>query len=62
MHKSAPALVLRASSKYFSFDKNDILNDNEINVVVELIDDADEAYNIVSAAIKKGKHVVTANN
>ena len=48
-------------AKYFSFDKNDILNDNEINVVVELIDDADEAYNIVSAAIKKGKHVVTAN-
>ena len=46
---------------YFSFDKNDILNDEEINVVVELIDDADEAFNIVSAAIKKGKHVVTAN-
>jgi len=45
----------------FSFDKNDILNDDEINVVVELIDDADEAFNIVSAAIKKGKHVVTAN-
>ena len=46
---------------YFSFDKNDILNDEEINVVVELIDDADEAFNIVSQAIKKGKHVVTAN-
>ena len=46
---------------YFSFDKNDILNDDEINVVVELIDDADEAFNIVSAAIKKGKHIVTAN-
>jgi len=48
-------------SKYFSFDKKDILEDDEINVVVELIDDADEAFNIVSAAIKKGKHVVTAN-
>ena len=48
-------------ANYFSFDKNDILNDDEINVVVELIDDADEAFNIVSAAIKKGKHVVTAN-
>ena len=46
---------------YFSFDKNDILNNDEINVVVELIDDADEAFKIVSAAIKKGKHVVTAN-
>ena len=40
-------------ANYFSFDKNDILNDDEINVVVELIDDADEAFNIVSAAIKK---------
>ena len=46
---------------YFSFDKNEILDDEEINVVVELIDDADEAFNIVSAALKKGKHVVTAN-
>ena len=45
----------------FSFNKKDILEDDEINVVVELIDDADEAFNIVSAAIKKGKHVVTAN-
>ena len=48
-------------AKYFSFNKKDILEDDEINVVVELIDDADEAFNIVSAAIKKGKHVVTAN-
>ncbi len=48
-------------TKYFSFDKNDILEDNDINVVVELIDDADEAFSIVSAAIKKGKHIVTAN-
>ena len=46
---------------HFSFDKNDILNDEEINVVVELIDDADEAFSIVSEAIIKGKHVVTAN-
>lgn len=48
-------------AKYFSFDKKDILEDDDINVVVELIDDADEAFNIVKAAIKKGKHVVTAN-
>ena len=48
-------------ANYFSFDKKDILEDDEINVVVELIDDADEAFNIVSAAIRKGKHVVTAN-
>lgn len=45
----------------FTYDKNDILNDDEINVVVELIDDADAAYEIVCAALKKGKAVVTAN-
>lgn len=45
----------------FTFDKDDILNDPEINVVVELIDDADAAFEIVSAALKKGKAVVSAN-
>jgi homoserine dehydrogenase len=45
----------------FTFDKNDILNDESINVIVELIDDADAAFEIVSAALKKGKAVVTAN-
>ncbi len=44
-----------------SYDKNDILNDDSINTIVELIDDADEAFNIVSAALKKGKAVVSAN-
>ncbi|NOU46295.1 MAG: homoserine dehydrogenase [Bacteroidales bacterium] len=45
----------------FTFDANDILNDDEINTVVELIDDADAAFEIVKAALKKGKAVVTAN-
>jgi homoserine dehydrogenase len=45
----------------FTFDKNDILNDPSINLIVELIDDADEAFRIVTSAIKKGKNVVTAN-
>jgi homoserine dehydrogenase len=45
----------------FTFDKNDILNDPSINLVVELIDDADEAFKIVSTAMKSGKNVVTAN-
>jgi len=45
----------------FTFDKNDILNDPSINLVVELIDDAEEAFRIVTAAMKNGKNVVTAN-
>jgi homoserine dehydrogenase len=46
---------------YFSYDKNELLNDDSINVIVELIDDASAAYDIVTAAIRKGKAVVTAN-
>ncbi|MCC7051159.1 MAG: homoserine dehydrogenase [Bacteroidia bacterium] len=49
------------SSNLITYDKEEILNNPEIDVVVELIDDAEEAYNIVSEALKKGKHVVTAN-
>jgi homoserine dehydrogenase len=45
----------------FTWDKDEILNDPSINLVVELIDDADEAYNIVSTAMKNGKNVVSAN-
>ncbi|MBS1634729.1 MAG: homoserine dehydrogenase [Bacteroidetes bacterium] len=49
------------SKELITYNKWDILNNPEIDVVVELIDDADEAFLIVSEAIKKGKHVVTAN-
>ncbi|MDZ4744399.1 MAG: homoserine dehydrogenase [bacterium] len=45
----------------FTFDKNDILNDPEINVVVELINDADAAFDIVSTSLRNGKAVVSAN-
>lgn len=45
----------------FSFEKDDILNDKSINLVVELINDADSAYEIVTTALKKKKNVVSAN-
>lgn len=45
----------------FGYDPNSILEDPSINLVVELIDDAEAAYQIVTTAIKNGKHVVTAN-
>tara|TARA_B100000508_G_scaffold48272_1_gene37486 strand:- start:30725 stop:31963 length:1239 start_codon:yes stop_codon:yes gene_type:complete len=45
----------------FSFDPNVILEDDEVNTVVELIDDADAAYHIVVKALKRGKNVVSAN-
>ena len=49
------------SSNLITYDKNQILNNPEIDVIVELIDDATEAFKIVSQALKNGKHVVTAN-
>ncbi len=46
---------------YFTTSSAALLNDEEINVIVELIDDADAAYDIVKAALQKGKAVVSAN-
>jgi homoserine dehydrogenase len=46
---------------YFTFDKQDILNNPEVDVVLELIDDPVAAYEIVTTALKNGKAVVTAN-
>lgn len=48
-------------AEYFTYEKNDILNDPEINIVVELIDDADAAFEIVKTALQNGKAVVSAN-
>lgn len=48
-------------ASYFTYNKKEILEDKDINVIVELIDDADEAFIIVSEALQRGKHVVTAN-
>lgn len=49
------------SETFFTFDKSEILDDPEIDIVVELIDDAHAAFEIVKAALLKGKAVVTAN-
>lgn len=45
----------------FTIEKNDLLNDPEINVIVEVIDDADAAFEIVSTALLNGKDVVSAS-
>jgi len=39
----------------------DLIDDPEIDVVVELLGGVDEAFRVVSAALKAGKAVVTAN-
>lgn len=47
--------------KLFFYQSTDILLDNDIDIVVELIDDAEAAYDIVKSALKLGKNVVSAN-
>lgn len=48
-------------ASHFTTDKDVLLNDPEINVIVELIDDREAAFQIVSEALRNGKPVVTAN-
>ncbi len=45
----------------FTFNPQDLLNDPEINLIVELIDDPDAAYEIVKTALLNGKSVVSGN-
>lgn len=48
-------------AELFTTDANAILEDSEINTVVELIDDADAAFEITKRALSSGKNVVSAN-
>ena len=50
-----------APAGLFTTHPSDILNDQSIDVIVELTDDAPAAYEFVQQAIKKGIPVVTAN-
>src|SRR3954470_14598048 len=50
-----------APAELFTTDADELLNDPSINVIIELIDDADAAFNIVSTALKNKKAVVSAN-
>jgi homoserine dehydrogenase len=45
----------------FTTDHDEILNNEEINTIVELIDDADAAFTITKRALISGKNVVSAN-
>lgn len=56
-----PGKKRNAPLNLFTSDKNELLNDEEINVIVEVIDDADAAFDIVSTALKNGKAVVSAS-
>ncbi|WP_207492255.1 homoserine dehydrogenase [Aridibaculum aurantiacum] len=50
-----------APAELFTTNKDELLNDEAINVIVEVIDDSVAAYEIVTTAAKNGKAVVSAS-
>ncbi len=56
-----PGKDRNAPKDLFTTDKDEILNDTQINVIVEVIDDANAAFDIVKTAFKNGKAVVSAS-
>lgn len=50
-----------APQDLFTTHAGELLNDKDINVIIELIDDADAAYRIVTKALRSKKAVVSAN-
>lgn len=50
-----------APADLFTAEKNDLLNDEAINVIVEVIDDSVAAFDIVKTALLNGKAVVSAS-
>jgi homoserine dehydrogenase len=56
-----PGKKRNAPASLFTTDRNELLNDTEINVIVEVIDNAGAAFEIVSTALKNGKDVVSAS-
>lgn len=51
----------KADAHRLSFDKEEVLKDDSINLVVEVIDNSKDAYEIVRDSLKAGKNVVSAN-
>jgi homoserine dehydrogenase len=56
-----PGKKREAPAELFTTDRDAILDDPEINVVVEVINESGPAYEIVSRALKSGKSVVSAS-
>jgi homoserine dehydrogenase len=56
-----PGKQRNAPEELFTTDKDVLLNDEEINVIVEVINESEPAFAIVSTALLNGKHVVSAS-
>ena len=49
------------SDDFITYNSTEILYNSEIDVIIELIDDAEVAYEIVTTAMREGKAVISAN-
>ncbi len=56
-----PGKKRSAPDELFTTDRNILLNDPEINVIVEVINESEPAFDIVSTALRNGKQVVSAS-
>ena len=56
-----PEKKRRLASELFTTQRDQVIHDPNIDIVVELIDDADAALAIVTDSLRAGKSVVTAN-
>lgn len=56
-----PGKRRNAPPELFTTEKDDLLFDKDINVIVEVIDDSEAAFYIVKTALQNGKAVVSAS-
>lgn len=56
-----PVKKRNAPEELFTTDKDELLSDPEINVIVEVINETDAAFEIVCTALKNGKDVVSSS-
>src|SRR5450432_110994 len=56
-----PGKKRNAPEDLFTTDKDELLNDPDINVIVEVINETEPAFQIVTTALKNGKDVVSAS-
>jgi len=56
-----PGKARNAPAALFTTQRDELLYDENINVIVEVIDNADAAFEIISTALRNGKAVVSAS-
>jgi homoserine dehydrogenase len=56
-----PGKLRTLPQELFTTDRDELLNNPEINTIVELINDTEAAFEIVSRALSSGKNVVSAS-